>query len=206
MRNDSLARRGSFTGIVATTAGFPYAAGCRQCALRFLLAAYGSLLLCAVTNYLTRHRRGPFALDHTSQRHLLTFVATFNGRMLWPRWLALVLLAVALGATRYVLHQFNDVDLRFAAVPIFCGVLFVCCAFCHGEIYRLRPSARHSTWLYLWMSAGGAAGAFFVGVLAPVVFSANYELFWGLILVSALAAVVSWKQGVIWSVGWTIAT
>jgi spermidine synthase len=183
------------------------APGFGACALWFLLAGCGSLWLCAITNYLSRNVAAvPLLWTIPLAAYLLSFVAAFNGRILWPRWLALTFLAGAIGTTRYVLYEFTDVDLLFAAIPIFSGVLFVCCAFCHGEIYRLRPSPRHLTSLYLWVSAGGAAGAIFVGVVAPVLFSANYELFWALILVSALAAVVSWKREVLWSAAWTVAT
>jgi len=107
-------------------------------------------------------------------------------------------LAGALGSVGYVLYKYSDIELRLAVIPIFCAVLFIACLFCHGEVYRLRPGAHYLTSFYLSVSAGGAVGAFFVGVLAPVVFSANYELFWGLIFVSALAAAVSWKRGLAW--------
>ena len=164
-----------------------------------LLAACASLLLCAVTNYLSQNVAAvPLLWIMPLSVYLLSFVMAFNGWILWPRWLILCLLAVALGSAGYVLYKYNDIELRLAVIPIFCAVLFIACLFCHGEVYRLRPGARYLTSFYLSVSAGGAVGAFFVGVLAPVVFSANYELFWGLIFVSALAAAVSWKQGLAW--------
>jgi hypothetical protein len=164
-----------------------------------LLAACGSLLLCAVTNYLSQNVAAvPLLWIMPLSVYLLSFVMAFNGRILWPRWPILCLLAVALGSVGYVLHRYNDIDLRLAVIPIYCAVLFIACLFCHSEVYRLRPGTRYLTSFYLSVSAGGAVGAFFVGVLAPVVFSANYELFWGLIFVSALAAAVSWKQGFAW--------
>jgi hypothetical protein len=167
--------------------------------LWMLLAACGSLLLCAVTNYLSQNVAAvPLLWIMPLSVYLLSFVMAFNGRILWPRWPILCLLAVALGSVGYVLHRYNDIDLRLAVIPIYCAVLFIACLFCHSEVYRLRPGTRYLTSFYLSVSAGGAVGAFFVGVLAPVVFSANYELFWGLIFVSALAAAVSWKQGFAW--------
>jgi hypothetical protein len=165
-----------------------------------LLAACGSLLLCAVTNYLSQNVAPvPLLWIMPLSVYLLSFVMAFNGRVLWPSWLILCLLAVALGSAGYVLYKYMDIELRLAVIPIFCAVLFIACLFCHGEVYRLKPSARYLTSFYLFVSAGGVLGAFFVGVLSPIVFSANYELFWGLIFVSALAAAVSWKQGFAWS-------
>ena len=164
-----------------------------------LLAACGSLLLCAVTNYLSQNV-APFPLLWIMPLcvYLLSFVMAFNGRTLWPRWLSLCLLAGAIGSAGYVLYKYEDIELRLAVIPIFCAVLFVACLFCHGEVYRSRPGTRYLTSFYLSISAGGALGAFFVGVLAPLIFSANFELFWGLILVSALAVAVSWNQGLAW--------
>jgi spermidine synthase len=172
-----------------------------------LLAACGSLLLCAVTNYLSQNVAPvPLLWIMPLSVYLLSFVMAFNGRVLWPRWLILCLLAVALGSAGYVLYKYNDIELRLAVIPIFCAVLFIVCLFCHGEVYRLKPPARYLTSFYLFVSVGGALGAFFVGVLAPIVFSANYELFWGLIFLSALAAAVSWKQGFAWSLFYGAAT
>jgi spermidine synthase len=164
-----------------------------------LLAASASLLLCAVTNHLSQNVAAvPLLWIMPLGLYLLSFVTAFNGWMLWPRWPILCLLAVALGSVGYILYRYSDIELRLAVIPIFCAVLFIACLFCHGEAYRLRPGARYLTSFYLSVSVGGTVGAFFVGVLAPVVFSANYELFWGLIFVSALAAAISWKQSFAW--------
>ena len=167
--------------------------------LWMLLAACGSLLLCAVTNYLSQNVAAvPLLWIMPLSVYLLSFVMAFNGWILWPRWPILCLLAVALGSMGYILCEYTDIELRLAVIPISCAFLFIACLFCHGEAYRLRPGARYLTSFYLSVSAGGTVGAFFVGVLAPVVFTANYELFLGFIFASALAAVVCWKQGLTW--------
>jgi hypothetical protein len=188
-----------FTSNEKTTMDQESPPGVTDRVLWVLLAACGSLLLCAVTNYMSQNVAAlPLLWIMPLSLYLLSFVMVFNGRILWPRRPILCLLAVALGSVGYVLYQYSANELRLAVIPIFCAVLFIACLFCHGEVYRLRPGARYSTSFYLSVSTGGAFGAFFVGVLAPVVFSANYELFWGLIFVSALAAAVSWKQGYAW--------
>ena len=46
---------------------------------------------------------------------------------------------------------------------------------CHGELARLKPSPRHLTEFYLLISAGGALGGLFVGVVAPLIFSSFLE-------------------------------
>jgi hypothetical protein len=71
--------------------------------------------------------------------------------------------------------------------------LLIACWFCHAELYRRRPPERHLTSFYLLIAAGGAAGAFFVGVLAPVLFNANYEVACGLVFVAMLAVPATWS-------------
>jgi hypothetical protein len=46
---------------------------------------------------------------------------------------------------------------------------------CHGELARDRPSPRHLTEFYLWMSVGGAVGGMFNGLFAPVIFPGIWE-------------------------------
>jgi spermidine synthase len=48
--------------------------------------------------------------------------------------------------------------------------------FCHGELARLRPEANELTGYFLTISAGGAAGGVFVGLIAPRVFNEYLEL------------------------------
>jgi hypothetical protein len=47
---------------------------------------------------------------------------------------------------------------------------------CHGELAKDRPSTRHLTEFYLWMSFGGMVGGMFNALVAPVIFSTLAEL------------------------------
>ena len=47
---------------------------------------------------------------------------------------------------------------------------FVIALVCHGELARRRPSARHLTAFYMWMSTGGMIGGIAAGLIAPHVF------------------------------------
>ena len=58
---------------------------------------------------------------------------------------------------------------------------------CHGELARLKPHPRYLTHFYLMISAGGAAGGLLVGLAAPLLFNAYYELPIGLVATAALA-------------------
>jgi hypothetical protein len=46
---------------------------------------------------------------------------------------------------------------------------------CHGELAKDRPSTRHLTEFYLWMSVGGMVGGMFNALVAPVVFTKLWE-------------------------------
>ena len=62
--------------------------------------------------------------------------------------------------------------------------------FCHGELARLKPAPNYLTRFYLMVSLGGALGSVLVGIVAPVVLSANFELALGLV---ACAALLAWQ-------------
>jgi SAM-dependent methyltransferase len=86
------------------------------------------------------------------------------------------------------------VDARFQfdlwiQIGMFLSGLFVGCMFCHGELYRSRPAARHLTAFYLTISAGGVVGGLLVAVIAPLVFNAFYELGIALLALAVLAAI-----------------
>jgi hypothetical protein len=46
---------------------------------------------------------------------------------------------------------------------------------CHGELAKDRPSTKHLTEFYLWMSVGGMVGGVFNALISPLVFSKLYE-------------------------------
>src|SRR5438876_5627155 len=58
--------------------------------------------------------------------------------------------------------------------------------FCHGELVRLKPAPKYLTRFYLMVSLGGAGGSVLVGIVAPLVLPAYFELAFGLVLCGAL--------------------
>jgi SAM-dependent methyltransferase len=69
---------------------------------------------------------------------------------------------------------------------------------CHGEMVRLKPPSRYLTGFYLMVSAGGAIGGLFVGLLAPNLFNANYEFPIGLCVTAVLATWVLLRDQSSW--------
>ena len=161
----------------------------RDFVLWVALSAAASALLLAVTNHVTQDVASiPLLWLAPLTLYLLTFILCFEGQGLYrPQWMWAVVLA-ALGGMAYLLfdrdYQFNLVVQLGTYLP----GLFIACVFCHGELYRSRPSARHLTAFYLSISAGGALGGFFVAVVAPLAFRLNYELGASIAAVALLAA------------------
>jgi SAM-dependent methyltransferase len=154
------------------------------------LSATGSLLLLAVTNHITQNiASAPFLWIVPLSLYLLSFILCFDRTGWYRRNLFLALAAVLVCVMAWGLHS-NEITLEIKiAIPLYCAGLFVLCMVCHGELTLLKPAPRHLTTFYLMISAGGAAGGLFVGLVAPHVFSGYWELGIGLVLVAVLVMV-----------------
>ena len=137
----------------------------------------GTWLLLAVTNHITQNIASiPFLWMVPLTLYLATFIICFDHERWYHRgvWVAPAL--ALLGACAYGL-QTDDVTLNVKiAVPVYAGGLFAWCLFCHGELARLKPAPRRLTTYYLMIAAGGAVGGLIVGLVAPRVLNASYEL------------------------------
>jgi hypothetical protein len=153
------------------------------------LSATGSALLLAVTNHLTQNVASvPLLWLAPLTLYLLSFILTFEGQGWYrPRWMWPVVLA-GLGVMAWLLvDESYHYDLA-VQLGVFLPGLLLGCFFCHGELYRLRPSAERLTAFYLTVSAGGALGGVLVAVAAPLVFNGYYELGAALVALALLAA------------------
>jgi hypothetical protein len=167
-------------------------------ALWLTLAALGSVLLLACTSHITQNIASvPFLWVLPLTLYLLTFVLAFEGRggrgFYDPRWgiYVAVAFAVAMAAGLSASRGVLDVTL---AIPLYCAGLFFGCLFCHGELSQRKPAPRYLTQFYLAVSAGGAAGGLFVGLIAPRLFPAYYELPLALFALAALAVLAAWTN------------
>jgi len=171
------------------------------------LSACGSVLLLATTNHLTEDVAPvPLLWVLPLALYLLTFTMAFARRSLYSRWLMARLIAVLLGSLGYAIYDPSFTESVQVAVPLFCLGLFVCCLFCHGELARLRPAPERLTTFYLVIAAGGALGAIFVGLIAPVLFAATYEYPLALCFAALAAAAVLWDTGWMSRAFWTVGT
>jgi SAM-dependent methyltransferase len=155
------------------------------------LAASGSVLLLSVTNHITQNIAAvPLLWIVPLTLYLLTFILCFDSSRWYPRDVLLPVAAAALGVMAWCAADprlTHELELQ---VAVFCLGLFAACMFCHGELARLKPAPRYLTRFYLMVSVGGAAGAVLVGIVAPLVLRAHFELELGLI---ATACLLVWQ-------------
>ncbi len=158
------------------------------------LSAAGSVMLLAVTNHVTQNVAAiPLLWLAPLTLYLLTFILAFEGGLLGFNLYRVEIfwsvVLVWLGGMAWLLadsrYQFD----LWIQIGMYLSGLFVACMFCHGELYRARPAARHLTAFYLTISAGGAIGGLLIAVVAPLAFNAHYELGLALVALALLAAV-----------------
>ncbi len=165
--------------------------GWRTCLLWVCLAATASVLLLSLTRQLTTDVAPvPFLWVLPLALYLLSFILCFDAPRYYVRSLFLWSLPVALAAVHYAIDVAESVAAQVVLINV---ALFVFCMVCHGELTRRKPAVRHLTLFYLMLSIGGALGGTVVGLLAPVLFNAYYELPLGLLACAFLAVVVLWQ-------------
>ena len=155
------------------------------------LAATSSVLLLSVTTHITQNIAAvPLLWVVPLTIYLTTFILCFESARLYPRETMLPIAAAALGVMAWCLADPRLTHELPLQLGVFCLGLFVVCMFCHGELARLKPAPRYLTRFYLMVSLGGAAGAALVGIVAPLVLPAYFELPLGLV---AAAVLLAWQ-------------
>jgi SAM-dependent methyltransferase len=151
------------------------------------LAATGSILLLAVSNHITQNVAAvPLLWIVPLSIYLLTFILCFDGTGWYKRDIFLSMVAAALGVMAWTQADTALTHELGLQVAVFCIGLFLACMFCHGELVRLKPAPRYLTRFYLMISLGGALGSVVVGLLAPLVLPAYFELVAGIVLCTLL--------------------
>ncbi len=166
--------------------------GWKECLLWIGLAATASMLLLAMTRHLTQDVAPvPFLWIAPLSIYLLSFILCFDAPRYYVRPLFLAALPLAFVALDRVLDSGMEVPTLIALISV---SLFVFCMVCHGELVRRKPPVRYLTLFYLMLSIGGALGGLLVGLVAPAVFTAYFELPIGLFLCAALVVAVLWRD------------
>ncbi|WP_158820604.1 fused MFS/spermidine synthase [Granulicella sp. S156] len=179
----------------------------RQRWLWFLLPMAAAMQLSAVTEHLTQNIAAiPLLWILPLAVYLLSFILAFDAPSLYRRWIVVRLLVVMLASLGYMLTK-TDMTLAIGiSILFFLLEVFVACYFCHAEVCALRPRrASEATRFYLLLAAGGVAGTFFIGIVCPYLFAANYDTAIAFAVTAALALAVTWRDGwaqrLLWSTG-----
>ena len=152
-----------------------------------VLAATGSLLLLAVSNHITQNIAAvPLLWIVPLAIYLLTFILCFDGRGWYRQHIFLAMLAAGVGIMAWTWADPKFTHELALQTGVFCSGLFLACMFCHGELVRLKPAPKYLTRFYLMISLGGAGGSVLVGIVAPLILPAYFELAFGLILCALL--------------------
>jgi SAM-dependent methyltransferase len=163
----------------------PPAAGLQ--ALWCALAATGSMLLLAVSNHITQNIAAvPLLWIVPLAIYLLTFILCFDGKGWYRRESFLAMLAAGLGVMAWTLADPKLTHDLAIQIGVFCVGLFLACMFCHGELVGLKPAPAYLTRFYLMISLGGALGSALVGLVAPLVLPAYFELAGALVIAALL--------------------
>ena len=135
-----------------------------------------SVMLLAITNQVcTDVAVVPFLWVLPLTLYLLSFIFCFDSDRWYRRSIFTPLMVISFVGITVVLFAGAKASLPMQ-LAAYLGGLFASCMVCHGELVRIKPHPSHLTEFYLTISAGGAAGGLFVGLLAPVIFSMYIEL------------------------------
>ncbi len=160
----------------------PISVPCRSDrAMWFLLAMVASMMLLATTNQVCLDvATVPFLWIVPLTIYLISFILCFDADRWYSRkWYIALLAASLLAVIRTLMHGTNESIVL--QVMVYFSAFFFCCMVCHGELARQKPHPRFLTSFYLLISAGGAGGGLFVGLLAPSVFPDYWELHVGIV-------------------------
>jgi spermidine synthase len=148
------------------------------------------VLLLATTNQVCQDvATVPFLWVLPLTLYLLSFILCFDSDRWYSRRIFIPATIVGMSCVCYVLNQ--GAQARFSLqLGAYFTTLFFCAMVCHGELVRRKPHVRYLTSFYLVISAGGAAGGIFVGILAPLLFTGYYELHFGLLACALLICAV----------------
>jgi hypothetical protein len=148
----------------------------RRRILRWIALAFvpSSLMLGATTHLTTDVAAAPVFWILPLALYLLTFILPFMERPIVPHrhLVRAAPVAITLGVIASASPIAGPVWLFLSVILL---AFFVIAMVCHGELARDRPSPRHLTGFFFWISAGGALGGAFGALLAPILFRTVIE-------------------------------
>ena len=179
----------------AASVAAPPAVDWRQRIVWIALAFVPSSLLLGVTTYITTDiASAPLLWVVPLALYLLSFIVAFarqsflkNGWTLKAQAAGILVVATMMMLT--LIFERGGSVLMVAGAHLL--TFFITAIVCHTELARRRPGVESLTAFYFCMSLGGAAGGVFNALIAPVIFSSDYEYYLALIAACALRGLMS---------------
>lgn len=141
----------------------------------FALPALACVLLLGTTNQICLDTGSvPFLWIAPLTVYLISFILTFDHDRWYHRRLFILLSALSFSTLQAAKLGGLKPPLVIE-VGLYLIGLFACCMVCHGEVVKLKPHPKRMTGFYLTLSAGGACGGLFVGLVAPNIFRDYFE-------------------------------
>jgi spermidine synthase len=162
------------------------------------LAFVPASLLLGVTTYIsTDIASAPLFWVVPLALYLLSFIIAFaQSSWLKPGWTlkaqAIAILAVTTLLTLVLVCGVGG------SVPLVTGthltMFFATAVVCHSELAKRRPGVENLTVFYFCLSIGGAAGGIFNALIAPLIFTSDYEYYLALVAACALRSIAAREQ------------
>ena len=148
-----------------------------------ILSASASILLIASTNILCSEiSSNPLMWTLTLSIYLLSFIICFGNETYYNKSRGLYILIFIFTSSVLFIKGRTLVEIMI----IGCLTLASGCMICHGELVREKPAKKFLTNFYLIVSAGGALGGLFVGIISPIIFSSYFEMETACLLISII--------------------
>ena len=159
------------------------------------LAAVGSVLLIATTSRISEDIAvTPFLWVVPLAIYLASFIVAFDHERWYLRRVFYPLFGLSAVVLAGALAWDPDWLTYDALLGLYLIVLFAGTMVCHGELVRAKPPSSRLTRFYLAISAGGALGGIFVGLVAPRIFPDYFEYPIGLLATGILAVYCLQRQ------------
>lgn len=141
-----------------------------------LLAFIPSSLMLGVTTHITTDIASvPLLWVIPLALYLLSFILVYSRKNPIPMSLVIKVFPITVVITVFMMltEIEKPIWLVFLVYLLF---FFLAALACHGRLSRDRPSTRHLTAYYVYISIGGALGGIFNAVLSPLIFTKVTEL------------------------------
>ncbi len=125
--------------------------------------------------------------------YLLSFIFVFARKPIVSQNWLIRRLPLLILATAFPLVSKSSLPVSIL-IPLDLLTLFSVAMVCHGELAKSRPSTKHLTEFYLWISVGGVLGGIFNALVAPVIFSSVIEFPLVLVLAALLRPPIDVKD------------